>query len=70
MSTQHRLNEITIKEIKLDKVIEDVNSVAEYKRCAILKYCDENGTAKNQLDKLSFSNELHKLGMSFFFLHQ
>ena len=68
MSTQHRLNKNTKKIIKLDKVNEDVSSVAEYKRCAILKYCNENDIEKNQLDSLSISNELCKLGISYCFL--
>ena len=63
MSTQHSQNKNTIKKIKLDEVDKDVNSVAEYKRCAILKYCNENGIEKNQLDILSFTNEHHKLGI-------
>ena len=68
MSTQHSLNEITKKKIKLDEVDEHVSGVAKYKRCAILKYCNENGIEKYQLDKLSVLNELHKLGKSYFFL--
>ena len=63
MSTQRRLNKITMKKIKLDKVNKDVSSVAEYKRCAILRYCNENGIEKNQFDELSISNELNKLGL-------
>ena len=63
MSTLHRLNKDTIKKTKLDEVNEIVSSVRENKRCAILKYCDENGIEKNQLDILSISNELRKLGM-------
>ena len=68
MSTQHRLNKNTKKIIKLDKVNEDVSSVAEYKRCAILKYFNEYGIEKYQLDMSSISNELHKLGMHYFYL--
>ena len=68
MSTQHSLNEITKKKIKLDEVDELVSGVAKYKRCAILKYCNESAIEKNQLDILSNSNELHKLGMSYYFL--
>ena len=68
MSKQRRLDKVNIKEIKLDKVDEDVCSVAVYKRCAILKYCDENGIEKNQFDTLFISNELHKFGMSYCFL--
>ena len=40
-----------------------VTSIAEYKSCAILKYCNENGIKKYQLDDLSTSNNHHKLGM-------
>ena len=40
-----------------------VSSIIEYKRCAILKYCNENGIEKNQLDILSLTNEHNKLGI-------
>ena len=43
MSTKHSRNKNTTKKIKLDEVDENVCSIAEYKRCAILKYCNENG---------------------------
>ena len=68
MSTPLELNKSTRKKIKLDEVNEDVSSIAEYKRCAILKYCNENGIEKNQLHISSVSNELHKLGMHYFYL--
>ena len=68
MSTQHSLNKNTIKKIKLDEVDENVSSVVEYKRCAILKYCNENGIENYQLDVSSISNELHNLGMCYCFL--
>ena len=68
MSTQHRLNINTKKKRKLDEVNEVVSSVTEYKRCAILKYCDENGIEKNQFDILTISKKLCKLGMSYCFL--
>ena len=41
MSTQNSRNKNTIKKIKLDDVDKDVNSIAEYKRCAFLRYCKE-----------------------------
>ena len=63
MSTQHSLNKNTIKKIKLDEVDENVSSIAEYKKCAILKYCNENGNIKKQLDNFFISIELHKLGL-------
>ena len=63
MSTQHSLNKNTIKKIKLDEVDENVSSIAEYKKCAILKYCNENGNIKKQLDNFFISNELHKIGL-------
>ena len=63
MSTQHSQNKNTIKKIKLDEVDKDVNSVAEYKKSAILKYCNENGIEKNQFDILSVTNEHNKLGI-------
>ena len=62
MSTKHSQNKNTTKKIKLDEVDENVSSIAEYKKCAILKYCNENGIEKNQLNELSISKKLHKLG--------
>ena len=67
MSTQYSQNKNTIKKIKLDKVDENVGSIVEYKRCAILKYCKENGIEKNQFDEISISNEHYKLGLYYFF---
>ena len=68
MSTLNILNKYTNKKVKLDKVDEYIDCIPEYKRCAILKYCRENDIEKNQLDLLSISNELCKLGMSYCFL--
>ena len=65
MSTQDNQNKNTMKKIKLDGVDENVSSIAEYKRCAILKYCKENGIYRNQLDVLPISNELHRLGLCY-----
>ena len=65
MSTQHSQNRITTKKIKLDEVDENVCSIAAYKRCAILKYCNENGNINNQLDNLFISNDFHNLGMCY-----
>ena len=62
MSTHHSQNKDTTKKIKLDKVDENISSIAEYKRCAILKYCMEIGIEKNQLEDLLISKKLHKLG--------
>ena len=66
MPTQRRQNKNTMKKIKLDDLDKDVSCIAEYKRCAILRYCKENGNIKNQLDELSISNNLHKLGLRCF----
>lgn len=68
MSTQHRLYKNTIKKIKIDGVDQNIYRIAEYKMFAILKYCKENGIQKQQLDMLLTSNDLLKLGMSYFFL--
>ena len=65
MSTQHSKNKNAIKKIKLDEDNGNVSSIAEYKRCAILKHCNENGNIKNQLDELFILNELHELGLTF-----
>ena len=68
MSTQHKLKRNTKEIIKLDKVDGYLDCIAEYKRCAILKYCNEYGIEKYQLDMSSISNEHHKLGMCYCFL--
>ena len=67
MSKYHSRNKKATKKIKLDKGDENVGSIAEYKRCAILKFCNEKGIKKNQLDELSISEKLHKLGFNFFY---
>ena len=59
MSIQHSQNKKTVKKMKID---EDVSGIAEYKRCALLKYCNENGIKTNNLDKLSISNDFLLLG--------
>ena len=67
MSTQHSLNKNTKEKIKLDKVDEHVSRIAEYKKFAILKFCNKNGINKKQLDEISISNEHYKLGLYYFF---
>ena len=59
MSIQHSQNKKTVKKMKID---EDVSSIAEYKKCAILKYCNENGIDTNHFDKISISNDFLLLG--------
>ena len=68
MSTKHSRNKNTTKKEKLDKVDENVSSIAEYKRCAVLKYCNENGIEKNKLIKLSILNKHQKLGLFYCFM--
>ena len=63
MSLQHSQNKNTVKKIKVDEVKEDGSMIAEYKICAILKYCEGNGIKTNHLDKLSISNDFHILGL-------
>ena len=63
MSLQHSQNKKTVKKIKLDQVDKDGSIIAEYKRCAILKYCEENKIKTNYLDKLDISNEFQILGL-------
>ena len=65
MSKQHSRN---TKKIKLDEVNENVSSITEYKRRAILKYCNDNGIKKSHLDELLISNNHHKLGMFYSFI--
>ena len=67
MSTKHSQKKNIVKKIKLDEINEDVSKVAEFKRCAILKFCNENCIEKNQLDILSFLNEVQNLGMWYCF---
>ena len=50
MSTQYSQNKNTTKKIKLDKVDKNVSSIAEFKRLAILKYCNGNVDIKSKLD--------------------
>ena len=66
MSTQHNRNKTTTKKTKLNEVYEIVGSIAEYKRCAILKYCNKNGIEKSHLDELSISKKLPKFGLYYF----
>ena len=63
MSLQHSQNINIVKKTKLDKVDEDGSSIAEYKKCAILKYCNDNGIKTNNLDKLDISNKFQTLGL-------
>ena len=68
MSLQHSQNKKNVIKTKKDKVDEDRSIIAEYKRCAILKYCNENGIKTNHLDELSISNDFHSLGLYYFVL--
>ena len=63
MSLQHSQIKKTVKKIKLDEVGEDGSVIAEYKRYAILKYCEENVINTNYLDKLDILNEFQILGL-------
>ena len=45
-----------------------VSSIAEYKRCAILKYCKDNGIKKSHLDEFLISNNHNKLGIFYSFI--
>ena len=47
---------------------QQVSSIAEYNRSAILKYCNENRIIKHQLDELFTSNNPYKLGMCCWFI--
>ena len=69
MSIQHCRSKNTTKKIKLDKVDKDISSIAEYKRCAVLKYCKENGIEKNNLEELFISNKLRNSGL-YYILYQ
>ena len=39
-----------------------VSSIAEYRKCAFLKYCNNNVIKNHQLDELLTLNDLLKLG--------
>ena len=39
------------------------SSIAEYKKSALLRYSNENGIKEHQLNELSISNNLYKIGM-------
>ena len=45
-----------------------ISSIAEYKRCAILKYCNENGIKESHLEEFLVPNNLHKLGLCYSFV--
>ena len=45
------------------------SSIAEYKRSAFLKYCNENGTNKYKLKKISNLNKHHKSGLFYCFTY-
>ena len=68
MSTQYSQHINVIKKIKLDEVHKNVSSIAEYKRCAILKYCNENGIKESHLEEFLVPNNLHKLGLCYSFV--
>ena len=63
MSTTYTQHKNTIMKIKKDEVHAIVSSIAEYKRCAIQKFCIEYGIKNYQLNKLSISNDLHNIGL-------
>ena len=44
------------------------SSIAEYKRKAFLKYCNENSIEKYKLKKLSILNKHQKLGLFYCFM--
>ena len=59
MSIEEIQNIISIKEITPSKVSKNVGCIAEFKKHAILKFCNENC----QNDKMFNSNVLNKIGI-------
>ena len=64
MSLNHSLSKNSIKKIKLDEADENVSSILEYKRIAILKFCNENGTKSCKYDEMISSNDVIGIGTS------
>ena len=64
MSINHNQNENSMKKIKLDEHDENVSSIAEYKRLAILQFCNENGTKMCTYDEMFSLNDVIETGIS------
>ena len=64
MSLNHSLSKCSVKKIKLDKADENVSSILEYKKIAILKFCNENGTKICKYDEMISSNGVIGTGTS------
>ena len=63
MSLVHNRNEVHVKKMKQEELINNVCIVEEYKRLAILKFCNLTDTKNfNELSKL---NDLKELGRHF-----
>ena len=62
MPFNHCQNEISKKRKKLDKFVENENSITEFKRLA-LKYYKEIRIQSFRSNKLSNTNDIHKLGI-------
>ena len=63
MSLKQSQNKNTVKKIKIEEANKDGSIIAEYKRCAILKYCEGNGIKTSYLDELDISNGFQILGL-------
>ena len=64
MSLNHSLSKCSVKKIKLDKADENVSSILEYKKIAILKFCNENNTKICKYDEMINSNDVIGIGTS------
>ena len=64
MSINHSQKKISIKKIKLDEADENVSGITEYKRIAIQKFCNENGTKICRYDEMFSSNDVIETGIS------
>ena len=63
MLTENAQNIITTKKTKKNKVFKNFGCIAEFKKRAILKFCNENGTKRSQYDEILNSNVLSEIGI-------
>ena len=64
MSIKHSLSKNNITKIKLNKANENVSSITEYKRIAIVKFCNEKDTKSCKYDEIFNSNDDIEIGIS------
>ena len=62
MVIEHSQNIISTKKFKPNKISENVGCIAECKKRAILKFCNENGTKSCQYGEMFNLNDLNEKG--------